>query len=186
MPSMVNPAPNDRYHSFGCGRTQVAMSPMASTTDPMVCRPPMAGGSGWTCGAPPGPWCPCSTTPVDIRLRPLRLRHVGVRVADRGQVGGPRHGVQLGEQAVVGRLLLPDVDAALRVTQVAEHNGPGRARGLARRHHLAVADRPALPLGLDLGGPDPLHAVRALLHHPPLADRYLRVPHELVCAGLEV
>src|SRR5439155_17198983 len=78
------------------------------------------------------------------------------------------------------------LDLAGRVAQVAEHYRPGRARRLAGGHHLAVADRPALPLGHDLGVPDPLHAVRALLHHPAAADRDVRVAAELEALGVPV
>src|SRR5262245_60208061 len=176
MPKRVNPAAKATYHCRGCGLTQVAMSPIESTTDPRVWAPPMAGGWGSTCGRPPGPCVSWSTTPVAIRSRPLRLRprHGRVRVADGHQVARPRRGFQLGQSAVGRRLGLPDVDPALAVGQVAKNDRPGRAGRLARGHDLPVPDRPADTLGLDLGGPDALHAVGALFHHPPLADGDLR------------
>ena len=65
---------------------------------------------------------------------------------------------------------------------------------IARDGHAcwqAVWTRPsgigvAGPLGLDLGGADPLHAVGALLHHAPAADRDLRVAQRLERLGGEV
>ena len=67
-PSIRNPHANIMYHSRGCGLTHVAMSPISSTTEFIVCRSPIAGGSGSTWGMPPGGDPGCSRTPVAIRF----------------------------------------------------------------------------------------------------------------------
>src|SRR6185369_10667550 len=57
------------------------------------------------------------------------------------------------------------------VLEQPELDRAGRARLLARGHDLAGADLPPLLARGDVGGADPLHAVRALLHHAAAADR---------------
>ena len=66
-------------------------------------------------------------------------------------------------------------DLASHVLQVAEHDGAGRARLLARRHELAVPHVPALGLRLLLRPVDSLDAEGALLHHALLPHRDVRV-----------
>src|SRR2546429_10080 len=79
----------------------------------------------------------------------------------------------------VPRRRLHLVDAAIRVVDVAEDDGLGRAHRLAGGEDFAVADaavallgprpRPAL-LRLDLRLADALHAVGTLLHHAASAN----------------
>src|SRR6266702_780421 len=49
--------------------------------------------------------------------------HVGVRVPDRGQIGGAGPGHELGQEAVVAGARLQLRDAAPRVVHVPEHDG---------------------------------------------------------------
>ena len=91
---------------------------------------------------------------------------LGVGVTQLGQIGRARPGVQLGQQAVVARAGLGLGHRALVVVEVAEDDRPGRAGRLAGGHDLVAADGAILDLGGDPRGVDPLHAVRAFLHHP--------------------
>src|SRR5262245_6074213 len=91
-------------------------------------------------------------------------RHLGVRVLDRGEIGGPGTSLELGEEPVVPRLLLGLRYPALGVVDVAEHDGLGRTGGLAGGADLPVADLSVLVLGVDARAVDALHAVGALLH----------------------
>src|SRR6185312_1170001 len=70
-------------------------------------------------------------------------------------------------------------DAAVRIVDVAEDDRVGRARLLARGLDLPVADSAIVLLRLDLRAVDPLHAVRALLHHAAAADRDVGIAREL-------
>src|SRR5262249_24156619 len=93
------------------------------------------------------------------------LRLVRIRVAERGQIRRARPRAELAEQRVVQRTLLETAYRARRIVEVAEHDRLGGTGRRARGHHLTVADPSALLLGVDARGIDPLHAVRALLHH---------------------
>src|SRR5205807_10291019 len=66
-------------------------------------------------------------------------------------------------------------DPALRIIDVAEDDGVRRARLLAGRADLAVANAALLLFGLDLRGVDALHAVRALLHDAAAPYRHVRI-----------
>jgi len=74
------------------------------------------------------------------------------------------------------------MDLALRApllaiqVDVAEEDRLGRTGCLAGGYHLAVSHRPVLALGGDTGRRNPLHAIRALLHHPAAADRDVWIP----------
>src|SRR5260221_14626757 len=56
-------------------------------------------------------WCVVSTGGLAM----LRFRHLGIRVLERRQVGGPGTRLELGQKAVVPRLGLALGDFALRV-----------------------------------------------------------------------
>src|SRR5262245_22101916 len=90
-------------------------------------------------------------------------RHLRVRVADGGEVGGAGAGLQLGEEAVVAHASLDLGDPALGVVLVPEDDGLRGAGGLARGPDLPVPDLPPLVAGVGARAVDALHAVRALL-----------------------
>src|SRR5580700_9120937 len=92
------------------------------------------------------------------------LFHLRIRIAHRCQVRGARPRVQLTENRVIALLRLQLGDAAVRVVGVAENDGLGRARRLARGHDFAVGNRAVLLFGLDARVVYTLHAVRALFH----------------------
>ena len=110
----------------------------------------------------------------------------GVRVAHDRQVAGARARVELLEQPVVERAGLQLRHAAVRVVDVAEHDRVGRARRLARRHHLAVANLAIVELGRHARVVDALHAVGALLHHAAAADGDVGVALQLEAGRVEV
>src|SRR5690348_17034450 len=98
------------HHAFGAGRSwtrpAILVVTVAGVSSPSRTGAGRVGGgsrrlagSGGTSGPP---------------------RHGRIRVADGGQVAGPRPGVQLGEQAVVVRLALPPADGGRGVVPVAE------------------------------------------------------------------
>src|SRR5204862_6822011 len=69
--------------------------------------------------------------------------------------------------------------AAARVVEIAKHDRVRRTRLLARRLNLAVADRPIVLYRFDSRAVDPLHAVRALLHHAAAADADVGIASKL-------
>src|SRR4051812_36288266 len=76
---------------------------------------------------------------------------------------------ELVEQAVGARTREQPRDPALRIAEVAERDGLRGAGLLARGAHVAVAEPlPTLQREV-LAKLDPLHAERALLHHPARA-----------------
>src|SRR5690606_22563015 len=66
-------------------------------------------------------------------------------------------------------------DPAVRVRDVAEDEDFGRAGLRARWHDLPVGDSAVLAGGPMLRLADALHAEGALLHHPLVAHRHIRV-----------
>ena len=114
------------------------------------------------------------------RLIARALLDLGVGIAQLRQVRRARPGVQLGQQAVVARAGLGLADVGVAVVQVAEDDRAGRAGRLAGGLHLVAADPLLAPdLRRDPRLVDPLHAVRALLHHPARPDRHVGVAHQL-------
>src|SRR5690606_20309066 len=101
--------------------------------------------------------------------------HLRVEVADLAEVARTRVRPELREQAVRAVLRAPLRDLRLGVVEIAEDDRAGGAGVLAGGPDVAVLDRLAGALALDLPLLDPLHAVRALLHHAAHADRDVRV-----------
>jgi hypothetical protein len=64
---------------------------------------------------------------------------------------------------------------ALRVVDVTEHDGVGRAYLLARGLDVAIGDSAILFLGFDLRRVDALHAVGALLHDAAASHGDVRI-----------
>src|SRR5882672_11214448 len=87
--------------------------------------------------------------------------------------GGPRS--DLFEDVVGPRRMGEIGGVAPLVLQVAERDGLGRARLLARGDDVAVAHAALLVARPVLAGDDALDAHRALLHHAELADRHVGV-----------
>src|SRR5688572_621250 len=85
----------------------------------------------------------------------LQIRHARVRA-------------ELVEHVIRTRRMRELRDLAALVLEVAERDGPRRARLLARGHHVAVLHRALLVLRAVLARDDALHAHRALLHHAEL------------------
>src|ERR1043165_1090429 len=110
---------------------------------------------------------------------PLDRRERLVRVAHGGQIPGARPRVQVAEQVVAPLLRVKPGDLAVRVVEVAEDDGLGRAGLLAGRDDVAVLHPLALLLALDLRVLDALDAVAALLHHAARAHADFRVAHHL-------
>src|SRR3954471_1600274 len=106
-------------------------------------------------------------------------RQIGARIPDLREVHRARPRAELVEHRVVAVLAAPLHVERLVMVEPPELDRPGRARLLARRHHLAGADVAPLLARGDVGGADPLHAVRALLHHAAAADGDARVVLEL-------
>src|SRR5262245_17443632 len=132
-PTKATPTAN--HHCTGVLAGSVTVEPMASVTVRRFCWPPMSG-AGSNPSAP-------AFTGVSVATS-HSLRHLVVGVPHGGQVARARHGVQLGQQPVVGRLRLPAVHHAVVVAEVAEGDRLVRAGGLAGGEDVAVADlRPA-------------------------------------------
>src|SRR5690348_10771326 len=108
--------PNVSHHGGGVGRSWTSPASFA-VTDAGVWSP-ISTGAGRVSGG-------------RVSGTSGSSQKVGVRVADRSQVRRPRPGVQFGQEAVVVRLGLPPGHLAAAVVQVAEHDGPRRARLLA-------------------------------------------------------
>src|SRR5438128_11829262 len=72
---------------------------------------------------------------------------------------------------------------ALVVLDVAEGDGPRRARLLARGQDVAVAHRSLLVTGVVLAGHDALDAHRALLYHAELPHRHVGIELDLERLG---
>src|SRR5215471_5324497 len=99
---------------------------------------------------------------------PLRLE-LRIWIPHDGEVRGPRPRVQLAKQRVAADFRLQLRNAAVRIVQVAEHDRVGGTRLLAGGLELAVTHAALLFFGADLRAGDPLHTVRALLHHAAAA-----------------
>src|SRR5690606_8227144 len=107
-----------------------------------------------------------------------------VRVADAGQIRGPRLSVQLAQELVVTSFLLALAHAAVRIRDVSKYDGLGRAGLRAGRGDDAVGHALlARDLGVAPGGVDALHAVGALLHDAAGAHGHVRVEGELAHLG---
>src|SRR6266568_7439593 len=126
----------------------------------------------------PGPTIGCS-----MRGELGMTGHLGVGVADRGQVGGAGPGLQLGQEPVVAGALLELRHRATGIVHVSEDDGFRRAGLLAGGLDLAFPDGPPLVPGVDAGSADPLHAVGALLHDPAAAHGHVGVAHHLESGG---
>src|SRR5690606_10744641 len=99
----------------------------------------------------------------------------GRPIRDTGEIGRARLRVQFSQQSVIARVLLLFSYKAGGIVDVTENDCAGRASLLARRHQLAVADRPVLDAGSDAGCTDPLDAICALLHDAAPSNRDLRI-----------
>src|SRR5262249_24085326 len=108
------------------------------------------------------------------------------RVRQRRGVARGRPRGEPGQGAGAALLRLGLSDGGPRDREAGAGDRLRRARLLARRHDLAVPDRPRLPLRVVPRAVDPLDAVRALLHDAAAADRDLRVAAELLDLGREV
>src|SRR5260370_8556475 len=95
-------------------------------------------------GGPATSRCASSGASVAMSLR------LGLRISQRGHVGGSRPGVQFLQQTIVEMSFLGLGLAlrvlALRVLLIAEDNRLGRAGCLSSRLNLAVPPRPPLVL----------------------------------------
>src|SRR4051812_40404116 len=87
--------PRASHHAGGAGRS-CTIPATSEVTDAGLCSPSSTGAGRVSGGRVSGTSRPSG--------------HFGVGVADRGQVRGPRAGVQFGEQPVVVRLGLPPAD----------------------------------------------------------------------------
>src|SRR5678815_2707282 len=94
----------------------------------------------------------------------ILLWRIGMGIRQPGQIGRARARVQFAEQTIVPRLRFQSRNATPWITDVAEHDRIGRARGLACRNDVAVANPASFLLGRDAGAIDALNAVRALFH----------------------
>src|SRR5262245_5276838 len=122
MKSAVAARPNACHHSFLGGSS--TMRQTASVTPAIV--------SGAVTASA---WCPLRVAMAALRasLRLLRLQ-LGVGIANPGQIARSRPSVEVLEHLVspLRRHQLPEL--TLRVVQIAEGDGAGRAYLLARRH----------------------------------------------------
>src|SRR6267154_3538175 len=125
--------------------------------------------------AQPATRLPQSCT-VDGYSCPLHLR---IGIAYGCQIGGARAGVEFAEHIVIALLGFELGDAGVGVVGIAENDGLGGARRLARGNDFAVADGAILLFGFDARVVDALHAISALLHHAAAADSDFGVAHEL-------
>src|SRR5947209_9560665 len=124
-----NATPNPSHHFHDVGRVRT-IALILSVTVANVCPGPMM--PGWA-----GP-VSCSAMNSASLAMPVRLPLiVRVRVADGRQVGQPRAGVQVAEQAVMPRVafepghLATVAVIAPQIVHVAEDDRPRRTRGLA-------------------------------------------------------
>ena len=92
-----------------------------------------------------------------------------VRIAQRGQMGGPRARVQILQHSIVAFFRLHLRYTAIRVVDVTENDGLRGTTGLARGLDFTVLDPSVLLFGVHLGGVDSLDAIRAFLHHAAAA-----------------
>src|SRR5437762_3352231 len=136
----MNEMPKPTHHRRG-GRRASTMELILSVTDAKVYPGPMRPApSGAAAGR-----SSVGSSSGGITLVLGELGDFGVRVLECRQVGGPRPCVQVPQQFVVQRLgaqagHLADRPAlSVALVQVAEGDGPGRARGLAGGDHVAVA-----------------------------------------------
>ena len=108
------------------------------------------------------------------RIRCIQSRQ---RISYLGDIHGSRSGIQLRvEQPVGARQGLQFRHAAVRVVQVAEHNGLGRTALLAGGLNFAVVEGAvAFALRRDPRVFDPLDAVGAFFHDAAHPHRHLRV-----------
>src|SRR4030095_7478218 len=87
------------------------------------------------------------------------------------------------EQRVVARVGLRLRDAAGCIANIAKLDGRGGTGLLAGGLDVAVTKLAPGELRIDLAPIDPLHAVRALLHHAPRSNRDVGVHGELQDVG---
>src|SRR5262245_7179979 len=93
-----------------------------------------------------------------------------------------RHGrtrAKLAQDVVTARRCRVTRHAALAVLQITERDGLGGAGLLACGLDLTVPGKPSLVAGAVTPRDDPLHAHRALLHDPAVADGHVRVQLEV-------
>src|SRR4029450_7173946 len=112
-----------------------------------------------------------------------RTVEVRIRVAHLGQISCPGLGGQLLGDGVVSRIGLRLCDPARLVPNVSELYRRSGAGLLAGRFDVAVTKLTTGELRIDLPPIDSLHAVGALLHHAPRADRDVGVHRELEDVG---
>src|SRR5271170_3815750 len=105
------------------------------------------------------------------------LHEFRVGVVQGREVGRARISIQVFQEGVVQGRILPLPDLALRsglridAVDVPEDNRGGGTGSLAGGQDFAVVDRPAVSFRVDLGVPNALDAIAALLHDAPGADR---------------
>src|SRR6266852_1172064 len=107
-----------------------------------------------------------------------------MRVDDSGRVGRARTEVEVREYLVIALLSLELCHLACLVVDVAKRDRAGRARLLARRYNLAIANLTVFLIGGNLRRFNALHAVAALLHHPARTYRNIRIARELQALGV--
>src|SRR4051794_41156574 len=101
-------------------------------------------------GGLPAPTMARFGSSMGCRVSATLFTQLRIHIAHCREIGRSRTRVQLAEQRVVAFLVLQLRDAARRIVEIAEDDGIGRARLLACRLDLAVADRPVALLGFDL------------------------------------
>src|SRR5580700_9190119 len=116
----------------------------------------------------------------------LRFLYFRIGVADLRQIRGARARIQLAQQRIIETAALPFRNAALRVVEIAEHNGLRRADGRARGNDLAIAHLTVVFLRRDFRVIDALHAVGALLHDSAAAHRHVGIALQLEAFRLPV
>src|SRR5690606_12445231 len=90
-------------------------------------------------------------------------------IDNAGQITGARTGVQFVQGGVAAPRSPAAADPAVRIVEIAEYDGLGRADRLAGGDHIPVGNGAAGLLGFDAGMRDTLHTIRAFLHHAALA-----------------
>src|SRR5687768_7788471 len=133
---------NPPYHQSGV-RWVRTIEVILSVIEPNVCPGAM------TARSPAPAVRACASSAVRWGIATL-FTEVWVEVADRGQIGRPRPGVELREQRVVALFGLQLGDPALLVVQIAEDDRVGRARLLTGGLDLPILDFPIRLLTLDL------------------------------------
>ena len=109
-----------------------------------------------------------------------------IRIAQGRQIRGARPRVEVGQQCVIPFIGFQLGHAAVLVVDIAEDDRLGRASGLAGGLDLAIADLAVLLLGIDFGGVDALHAVRAFFHDAAAAHRDIGIVQQLQAGRFEI